>query len=102
MPSLLIAGMPAHPDAYQMLPSSFMPRPRTKKLIGMLSVIAASVALIMLGYLAVGFAGYLAFPTHVASNILNSFSSQDRLMLVLPPRPPTAPCVAVPAEGCPC
>ena len=82
MPSLLIAGMPAHPDAYQMLPSSFMPRPRTKKLIGMLSVIAASVLLIMLGYLAVGFAGYLAFPVHVASNILNSFSSEDRLMLV--------------------
>ena len=82
MPSLLIAGMPRHPDDYQVLTGSFLPRPRTRKLIGMLSVIAASVAVIMLGYLAVGFAGYLAFPAEVASNILNSFASQDHLMLV--------------------
>ena len=80
MPTLLIAGMPARPLDYQALPGNWMPRPRTRKLIGMLGVIAAGIALIMLGYLAVGFAGYLAFPTHVASNILNSFSSKDHLM----------------------
>lgn len=46
----------------------------------MLGVIISAVAIIMLGYLCVGLAGYLAFPTTVASNVLLSFSQEDWLM----------------------
>ena len=46
----------------------------------MMSVILAGVALIMLGYLAVGFSGYLAFPRTVSSNILNNFHKEDTIM----------------------
>jgi amino acid permease len=49
------------------------PKPRTRKMIGMISVILAAIALIMVGYLAVGFAGYLAFPRTVSSNVLKTF-----------------------------
>ena len=42
-------------------------------MIGMISVILAAIALIMVGYLAVGFAGYLAFPRTVSSNVLKTF-----------------------------
>ena len=49
------------------------PKPRTRKMIGMISVILAAIALIMIGYLAVGFAGYLAFPRTVSSNVLKTF-----------------------------
>ena len=42
-------------------------------MIGMISVILAAIALIMIGYLAVGFAGYLAFPRTVSSNVLKTF-----------------------------
>jgi hypothetical protein len=48
--------------------------------IGMLGVIISAVAIIMLGYLCVGLAGYLAFPTTVASNVLLSFPPDDWLM----------------------
>jgi len=46
------------------------------------SVIVAAISLIILGYLAVGFSGYLAFPTTVSSNALNNFSDSDVLMQV--------------------
>ena len=42
------------------------PNPRTRKMIGMISVILA-------GYLAVGFAGYVAYPHTVSSNVLKTF-----------------------------
>ena len=48
--------------------------------VGMLGVIISAVAIIMLGYLCVGVAGYLAFPTSVASNVLLSFPPDDWLM----------------------
>ena len=50
----------------------------------MLGVIISAVAIIMLGYLCVGLAGYLAFPTTVASNVLLSFSQHDWLMQARP------------------
>ena len=58
----------------------------------MLGVIISAVAIIMLGYLCVGLAGYLAFPTSVASNVLLSFSQDDWLMQARPHagRPPLA------------
>ena len=52
----------------------------------MMSVIMAAVLLIILGYSAVGFSGYLAFPRTVSSNALNNFSDNDVLMQArLPP-----------------
>ena len=79
---MLIAGLPSQPSEYAMLPGAWGPRPRTRKLIGMLGVILAAIALIMVGYLAVGLAGYLAFRSDVKSNVLNSFDPHDKLMLV--------------------
>lgn len=43
----------------------------------MISVIAASVGLIMLGYLAVGSAGYYAYPDAVGGNVLNVLPADD-------------------------
>ena len=79
---MLIAGLPQRPSDYASLPGAWVPRPRTRKLIGMLGVILSAIAVIMLGYLAVGLAGYLAYPgRQVSSNVLNSFPD-DTLMLV--------------------
>ena len=80
-PKVLISGLPAHPWDFDRL-HQFAPRPRTHKMIGMLSVILAAILLIILGYLAVGFSGYLAFPTTAQSNTLNNFSETDVLMQV--------------------
>ena len=44
----------------------------------------------MLGYLAVGISGYLAFPRTVSSNALNNFADSDILMQV-PPHPSPGP-----------
>ncbi len=60
--------------------------PRARQ-IGMLGVIISAVAIIMLGYLCVGLAGYLAFPTTVASNVLLSFPPDDWLMQARGPSP---------------
>ena len=49
------------------------PKPRTRKMIGMLSVILAAIGVILIGYLAVGVAGYLAYPRTVSSNVLKTF-----------------------------
>ena len=49
------------------------PKPRTRKMIGMISVILAAIAVILAGYLAVGFAGYVAYPHTVSSNVLKTF-----------------------------
>ena len=84
-PTVLIAGLPRRPSEYAELPGTWGPRPRTRKLIGMLGVILSAIALIMVGYLAVGLAGYLAFPTSINSNVLNSFAPKDKLMLVSGP-----------------
>ena len=62
------------------------PKPRTRKMIGMISVILAAIALIMVGYLAVGFAGYLAFPRTVSSNVLKTFPD-TAIMQVPRPHP---------------
>ena len=55
------------------------------------TVILAAVGVIMVGYLAVGFAGYLAYPTSVDSNVLKSFPTRPLLLKVpssaLYPRP---------------
>jgi amino acid permease len=44
------------------------------------AVILAAVFIIFAGYLAVGFAGYLAYPTTVDSNVLKSFPKRPVLL----------------------
>lgn len=63
--------------------SSLGPRPRTRKMIGMISVILAAIGVILAGYLAVGVAGYVAYPRTVSSNVLKSFPT-NTLMQVHP------------------
>lgn len=89
---MLLSALPERPAEFAAMEPAFAPRPRTRKMIGMMSVILAGILLIMLGYLAVGVSGYLAFPTTVSSNALNNFASGDVLMQVWPP--PSAPCAA--------
>lgn len=59
----------------------------------MLGVIISAITVIMVGYLMVGFAGYLAFPTTVEGNVLKSFPTNDILMQVCIPlqRAPSVP-----------
>ena len=38
------------------------------------------MATIFLGYMTVGVAGYLAYPTSVGGNVLNAFSASDPVM----------------------
>lgn len=56
----------------------------------MLGVIISAITVIMLGYLMVGFAGYLAFPTTVEGNVLKSFPEKSILIQVWPPQLPFA------------
>lgn len=79
-PDVLLAALPDHPTDFAAMEPVFAPRPRTRKMIGMMSVILAGILLIMLGYLAVGISGYLAFPHTVSSNALNNFAETDVLM----------------------
>ena len=51
----------------------------------MLGVIISAITVIMLGYLMVGFAGYLAFPNTVEGNVLKSFPEKIILIQVWPP-----------------
>ncbi|EFJ53128.1 hypothetical protein VOLCADRAFT_127346 [Volvox carteri f. nagariensis] len=60
----------------------YIPRPKTRKLVGMLGVIMASSCLVMLVYVVVGSTGYLAFPGHVDTNILKSFSYGDVMLQI--------------------
>lgn len=53
------------------------PKPYTYKLIGMLGAILSASTIILVGYMAVGVAGYMAYPLTVSSNVLNSFPSND-------------------------
>jgi len=46
------------------------------------AVILAAVFIIFSGYLAVGFAGYLAYPTTVSSNVLKTFPKRPILLKV--------------------
>ena len=48
----------------------------------MLGVIMSAIMVIMIGYLMVGISGYLAFPTTVEGNVLNSFHRGDVIMQV--------------------
>ena len=62
-----------------------MKKKKKKKLIFFsflcaLSEITQQVAVIALGYISVGVAGYAAFPLTVGGNVLNSFSESDGLM----------------------
>lgn len=50
--------------------------------VGMLGVIVSAIMVIMIGYLMVGISGYLAFPTTVEGNVLNSFIRGDIIMQV--------------------
>lgn len=81
-PQVLISALPNTPADFAAVPLSIAPRPKTYKMIGMISVILSAIFVIMAGYLAVGFAGYLAFPTTVSSNVLNSFAADDPLIQV--------------------
>lgn len=100
VPQLLIAGLPSRPSEYALLPGQWLPKPRTRKLIGMLGVILAGIALIMVGYLSVGLTGYLAFPKHVSSNVLNSFGTDDTVMVVRA-KPDSGDCIAACETACP-
>ena len=42
----------------------------------------SAIMVIMIGYLMVGISGYLAFPTTVEGNVLNSFHRGDVIMQV--------------------
>lgn len=81
-PDVLVPALPQRPSNFAAMGAVIAPRPRTRKMIGMMSVIVAAIALIILGYSAVGFSGYLAFPRTVSSNALNNFSDRDVLMQV--------------------
>lgn len=82
---------------------SLGPKPRTRKMIGMISVILAAIGVILAGYLAVGFAGYVAYPHTVSSNVLKTFPGnplmQARAAPALPPDP--KPCVFPCLRICP-
>lgn len=63
----------------------------------MLGVIISAITVIMVGYLMVGFSGYLAFPTTVEGNVLKSFPTESILMqarAVVPPFSIAIICVA--------
>ncbi|KIY99600.1 AAAP family transporter: amino acid [Monoraphidium neglectum] len=75
-PSRLIPGLPASPREYYDL-GRLAPKPSTYKLIGMLGAIIVYMLIIFLGYSSVGISGYLAYPTSVSSNVLNSFPAGD-------------------------
>ncbi|CAK0787069.1 hypothetical protein CVIRNUC_010285 [Coccomyxa viridis] len=81
-PAMLISALPRRPTDYAALPANFGPRPRTVKMIGMLGVIMSAIMVIMIGYLMVGISGYLAFPTAVEGNVLNSFTRGDVIMQI--------------------
>lgn len=74
---------PCSPTHYESL-HPLAPKPKTYKLIGMLGAVICAYTLICTGYVAVGIGGYLAFPTKVASNVLNSFPADDVVMQVSP------------------
>jgi amino acid permease len=57
-------------------PPPLLPGVRTRKLFGMVGVIAAAMALIALGYALVAVAGFVAFAPQPPSNILNAFPPQ--------------------------
>lgn len=80
-PHRIISALPGSPRGYTPL-HSLAPKPRSHKLIGMLGVIASATTLIMVGYLAVGMVGYLAYTDAVSSNILNTLPPDDTLMKV--------------------
>eukprot|EP00878_Enallax_costatus_P031957 GHUV01035035.1.p1 GENE.GHUV01035035.1~~GHUV01035035.1.p1 ORF type:complete len:465 (+),score=99.11 GHUV01035035.1:975-2369(+) len=80
-PHPLLPGLPASPVAYHSM-GPLAPKPYTYKLIGMLGAIITYMTIILLGYTAVGITGYLAYPTSVSSNILNTFSASDVLIQV--------------------
>lgn len=52
-------------------------RPRSRKLASMTEIIICAIGATAIGYSIVGASGYLAFPTTVTSNVLNSFSGRD-------------------------
>ncbi|PNH08390.1 putative sodium-coupled neutral amino acid transporter 7 [Tetrabaena socialis] len=75
VPDRLVSVLPSSPSAYRRF--RYVPRPSSRKLVGMLGVIMSSTGLIMLVYVMVGATGYLAFPGSVNSNILVSFPQDD-------------------------
>lgn len=82
-PDVLVTSMPRDPRQYRRHSSTVLaPKPRTLKMIGMISVIISSVSIIMVGYLAVGFAGYLTYPNDIDSNVLKSFPYSPILLKI--------------------
>ncbi|PNW81882.1 hypothetical protein CHLRE_06g264450v5 [Chlamydomonas reinhardtii] len=77
---LLPAVLPSSPSAFRRW--RYLPRPDSRKLVGMLGVIMSSTSLVLLAYAIVGITGYLAFPGYVSSNILVSFPQDDPLVQV--------------------
>eukprot|EP00878_Enallax_costatus_P011109 GHUV01011602.1.p1 GENE.GHUV01011602.1~~GHUV01011602.1.p1 ORF type:complete len:461 (+),score=81.03 GHUV01011602.1:314-1696(+) len=80
-PSRLISTLPASPTDYRTL-GPLAPKPYTYKLIGMLGAIISAASVILIGYMSVGVAGYLAYPLNVSSNVLNSFPADDVLIQI--------------------
>ena len=84
---ILVLRVPNHPSQEQSaLParseSALSPLFCCAVQVGMLGVIVSAIMVIMIGYLMVGISGYLAFPTTVEGNVLNSFTRGDIIMQV--------------------
>jgi amino acid permease len=69
----LAAAVPSTPPPQPQPPSQLLPGVRTKKLFGMVGVIASAMVVIALGYVLVAVAGLVGFPPEPPSNILNAF-----------------------------
>ncbi|GLC38252.1 hypothetical protein PLESTB_000940900 [Pleodorina starrii] len=79
-PGVLVPVLPDSPTAFQRF--RYIPRPKTRKLVGMLGVIMTSTCMVMAVYVAVGASGYLAFPGSVDANILKTFPQDDLLLQI--------------------
>ncbi|KXZ52259.1 hypothetical protein GPECTOR_10g890 [Gonium pectorale] len=79
-PTVVVPVLPSSPSAFRRF--RYIPRPASRKLVGMLSVIMASTSLVMAVYVTVGISGYMAFPDNVSSNILMSFDRDDIMVQI--------------------
>ncbi|KAG2500250.1 hypothetical protein HYH03_001828 [Edaphochlamys debaryana] len=79
-PTIVVPALPPSPSYFRRF--RYIPRPNSRKLLGMLSVIMASSVLVLTVYVAMGVSGYMAFPDHISANILVSFDQNDPIVNV--------------------
>ena len=75
-------GGPGGHIRYVTLLGAYGPKAVTHRLVGMIGVVQTALLLIWSGYVAVGAAGYVAYPATVGDNVLNTFPGGDALMQV--------------------